>query len=395
MKKIITIANTIIESGMSGGNRIFIEIDKRWIKKGIRFEIFTSNVGEQLCKDNELDVLYHTWHFRRHFLRFGLIFSYIISLLKGFYVVIKEYHYNENDIIYSSSDFWPDFFPALFLKMFYKNVKWIASFYLFAPYPFDKKSPYKGKNTFKGFLYWISQLPVYFIIKKYADMVFVTNEPDKLKFLGGKLSNGKVIAVHGGIDMEVASLVQEPLVKNYDAVFVGRLHPQKGVIELIEIWNIVCKKRNQSKLAIIGIGESENMMKKKIYEYKLENNIKLLGFLDGIEKIKILKRSKIGVYPATLDHWSIAPVELMSCGLPLATFDVPTLYFLNPSGMIRIKPYDISAFAFAILDLLDNEERRKKLGEDALKWAKQWDWNARSEEIFAAISENLINNEVK
>jgi glycosyltransferase involved in cell wall biosynthesis len=300
-------------------------------------------------------------------------------------------------VVYSASDFWPDSIPAWLLKMrFKKEVKWIAGFYLFAPSPFSKESPYKGKRAIKGLLYYLSQVPIIWLIKRYADMVWVTNEVDKWKFINRRLTPDKIIVVRGGVDIKTPALIPEPKDKEFDAVFIGRFHPQKGVLELIDIWRHVCERKKDAKLAMIGIGELENEIKTKIRKYGLENNIVLFGFKNGVEKLKIFKKSRVVVHPAIYDSGGMAACEAMACGLPGVSFDLPALKTYYPKGMLKTPCYDLKAFAENILRLLSDEELYKSLRKEALEWAKEWDWDKKAEELLENIkklrSPSSLNN---
>jgi len=380
------IANTIIELGMSGGNRIFIECAKRWLDKGIAVDVFTSDVGEKLCKDNGLNrANYVTWASSK-FRRLGTIILYLIGTVKGCFIVMKKFRQIDKIIIYSSSDFWPDSIPALILKIRFRRIKWIAGFYLFAPNPFSKKSPYKGKLLIKGLLYYLSQIPIYWLIRKYADMVWVTNEVDRWKFIDNKrFTSDKVIAVHGGVDTKTPALIPEPKEKVFDAVFIGRFHPQKGVLELIDVWKYVYEKKKNAKLAIIGVGELEKEVRAKIKKHGLENNIVLFGFKDGVEKLKIFKESKVVVHPAIYDSGGMAPCEAMACGLPGVSFDLPALKTYYPKGMLKTPCFDIEKFAENILSLLEGKELYDKLSKEALELAREWDWDKRVEWLLRAV----------
>jgi len=386
IRHISIIANTIIELGMSGGNRIFIECAKRWADKGMTVDMFTSDVGEKLCKDNGLHrAEYVTWSLSK-FKRLSAVVLYLMGTIRGCLTILTNLQPVSKTIVYSSSDFWPDSIPAFIAKLRNKNLKWVAAFYLFAPDPFSKVFPYRGRKFLIGFLYWLSQMPVYWLIRKYADMVFVTNEPDRVKFVDGRLTPDKVIAVRGGVDTRFSSLVPQSKKKKYDAVFIGRFHPQKGVLELIDIWKHVCDIKKDAKLAMIGIGDLEERMKEKIEEYDLVNRIDLLGFKDGFEKFKVFKESRVALYPSTLDHWSMAPVEAMSSGLPLVTFDIPTLKFLHPKGMIKTPCYDLETFAQGITKLLNDQKLYRETREDAIAWAAEWDWDKRASDLLSSMN---------
>ena len=151
-------------------------------------------------------------------------------------------------------------------------------------------------------------MPVYFLVRKYADAVWVTSEPDRGKFIGKRLSADKVVAVRGGVDVKTPSLIQVPENKKFDAVFIGRFHPQKGVLELIDIWKLVCAAKPNSKLAMIGVGELENEVKSKISKLGLEGNIVLFGFKDGYEKLRASRPTWQRSTPRSAYSWRGSPV---------------------------------------------------------------------------------------
>jgi glycosyltransferase involved in cell wall biosynthesis len=295
----------------------------------------------------------------------------------------------QGDVVLSSSDFLPDAIPAFILKLKNPKIKWIASFYLFAPKPWHKKSPYKGKIYLLGLVYWLSQLPAYYIIKSFADIVFVTSQPDIKPFMTKNRGIEKIIPVRGGVDTLPARQYFEqgefiPFEnRRYDACFVGRLHYQKGVQELIHIWKVVCKKNPKSRLAIIGVGPLEEEIQSLIKEMGLKSNITLLGFLNGDKKFDVFKQSKIILHPATYDSGGMAPAEAMVWGLPGVSFDLEALKTYYPKGILKTDCFDLDAFASNILYLLSNPDVHLTLSQEASKLIRDyWDWDHQAKNIF-------------
>ena len=360
---------------MSGGDRIFIECVKRWAKAGHKVHVYVWEEGFEMCRRNGLEnAKYVIWSVR-HYKNFGFTILYRVRMH------ISETL--EGTVIYSSSDFWPDSIPAWILKMRFRKVKWVAGFYLFVPNPFSKESPYKGRLLLKGLFYYLSQMPVYYLVRRYANMVFVTNELDRWKFIDEKrFMTESVVAVRGGVDVKTSVLVPEPKEKKFDAVFVGRFHSQKGVLELIDIWMHVCEKKKDAKLAMIGVGDLESEVMKRLRKYSLENNVTLFGFKDGIKKLKIFKESKVVVHPAIYDSGGMAACEAMACGLPGVSFDLPALRTYYSKGMLKTPCYDLKKFAENILRLLNDGKLYRKMSKDALDWAREWDWNKRADELL-------------
>jgi glycosyltransferase involved in cell wall biosynthesis len=217
-------------------------------------------------------------------------------------------------------------------------------------------------------------------------MVWVTNDLDRYKFINGsRLTADQVVAVRGGVDTKTPASIPEPDEKRYDAVFIGRFHPQKGVLELIDIWRFVCDKRKDAQLAMIGTGELEAEVKAKILKCGLEKNVTLLGFKDGLEKLKIFKNSKIVVHPATYDSGGMASAEAMACGIPGVSFDLPALKTYYPSGMLKSPCYDLQGFAENIIKLLEDQNLYTSTQREALKLAERWDWDIRAQELLEVI----------
>ena len=79
--------------------------------------------------------------------------------------------------------------------------------------------------------------------------------------------------------------VDENFNDNEFYVSIGRLTDQKNFEFLIDVFSKNIEKFKVKKLYIIGEGEKFNLLKKKIYEYKMQNNIFLIGFKNNIYNI--------------------------------------------------------------------------------------------------------------
>ncbi|RKY36679.1 MAG: hypothetical protein DRP78_03030 [Candidatus Omnitrophota bacterium] len=385
-ENVLFISNWSQGNALSGGDRIWIELAKRWRKK-CDLEIFCSEEGFQMCKRSGAADLKFTAQLPR--LNNN---NLLLNILRRTFYAIQKFPRNRQyKIIYSTSDFWPDALPAFINKWKNPQIKWIAGFYLFAPYPWLKNSPYKAKRFLVGLFYWLSQLPIYWIVKRYADVVFVTSEPDVKKFITKRRGSNRVIVIQGGIDVSPSfkylrsSQVIPKDKRKYDACFVGRLHYQKGIIELIDIWSLVCKKKADALLVVIGVGPLEDEVKRKIAKFNLDRNIVLCGFKDGVEKYEIFQQSKIVVHPATYDSGGMAACEAMAWGLPGVSFDLEALKTYYPKGMVKSQCYDLNIFAENILHLLNDKQLYKKNSRDAIIWAQEWDWDKKSINIYDSV----------
>jgi glycosyltransferase involved in cell wall biosynthesis len=384
------IANGTYGTSMSGGDRILIEMTRRWVRLCCRIYVYVNEEGRLLYLSYGLqDVEYRTWR-SAAFKSFGFLVAYLgriaVSVFKSLALRIGE-----GGLVYSASDFLPDFLPAMILKLKYgKMARWIAGFYMFAPNPFSAHCPYKGLNRLRGAVYYFTQFPVYMLIRYLADAVCVTSQPDVRRFVTRDRPENNIIVVRGGVDIGFCERIPASGSKKFDAVFMGRLHPQKGILELLDIWKLVSRARPEARLAVIGDGPLYKAAKDKAERLGVSANTQFFGFKDGEEKVCILKSARIVVHPATYDSGGMAACEAMACGLPGVSFDLESLKTYYPKGMLKVECFNKEKFSEAIEELLSDEGLYNRLSGEASNWAREWDWDARAKEILCRMRGNDI-----
>lgn len=392
MKKFYIIALAALGGGLSGGDRIFIEFARRW-SKDLDVDIFVWEEGLAMCKRENLQGKRLKINLIKveNFSKLGFVFTYLyrvlIGIKLGFSLNIKEGEY-----LYSASEFWMDTLPAFILKLRNPKVSWVAAWYQTAPNPLVGFTEGNREKAYKlrAFLYWFIQKTTKPIIENFADFILVNNENEKKQFLKQD-KRGKVITVLGAVKTDEIDAYQKKHrysdAKKYLAVFQGRFHPQKGIVELIEIWKLVTKKIPQAKLAMIGDGPLMNRVKDRVKQLNLEDNIDLHGYLhDGDGKYSIFNSSKIVVHPSFYDSGGMAAAEAMAFGLPAVGFNLTSYSSYYPKGMVKVLVGDYNAFAKAIMELSSNKRMYNKLSKESKEMInKTWSWDYRASEIISKI----------
>ncbi|MDP2684896.1 MAG: glycosyltransferase [bacterium] len=381
--------------GISGSDRIFIEFARHW-SADYPVEIFVWEEGYEMCKRQGLQVAGITYQVSgmKPWKHLGLMINYLARIVEGvkigFILNIKD---PENTIVYSASEFWMDSLLAFILKLRYKNIKWVAAWFQTAPNPLIGFSEGKREKRYrlKSLIYFLIQFPIKFLINNFADFVLINNEEEKKQFPGLD-KNGKTIVVLGAVNIKEIEkwkikLRKQP--KLYDAVFQGRFHPQKGAVELIDIWKLVVMQKKDAKLVMIGDGPLMKDVKKKIKNLNLEENIILKGFLfDGEEKYKIFSQSKLVVHPAFYDSGGMASAEAMAFGLPCVGFNLKSYKSYYPKGMEKVKIGDLDSFVDKIVELLSKEKLYKRISKEAIQMINyKWSWEYKSREILKQVIE--------
>jgi glycosyltransferase involved in cell wall biosynthesis len=376
--KIMYIANGNGLSDKVGGSLIrTINMAKRLKEKGCEVYFLTTIGGYKACKRKGLTgVNYHIlpaslWK-KEETNMFDRFLSYIISTLASIFVIFRL---PKVDIVYSDSDYFCDTIPAVLYKLRYKS-KWIA---------ITHHRISIIKNDFKSFVITLisseMQTFSYNLFKKYADKILIlktgTGRMIKRLLTSKGISSSKFEYVLNGVDMRLIKSVPEKQ-KIYDGCFLGGLRPNKGLYEIVPIWRNVCEIKKDAKLILIGHIDPIYLkeLKKNISENKLEQNIKILGFVDSErKKIEYLKSSKVFIFPSLEEGFGIAALEAMACGLPVVAWNLPVYREVFPKGMVRVPIGDIKKFADEVLRLLNDPELYEKMRSEATEMASKYDWN--------------------
>lgn len=388
------IALAAMGGGLSGGDRIFIEFARHWSQK-VPVNLYLWEEGLAMCKREKLSGN----NLRIHLVKvgkvskLGFIFSYFYRVFLGLKLGLSLKVEN-NDYVYSASEFWMDSLPAFILKIKYPKIIWAAAWYQTAPSPLRGFTEGKRRNVyrFNAFLYWFMQQPIKPLISKFADLVLVNNEKEKKQF-PKLLRQNKTVVVKGAVNTRAISLYLKShkalKVKKYLAVFQGRFHSQKGVVELVEIWKLVTQKIPDAKLAMIGDGPLMDDVKMRIEKLRLTGRVELFGYLhDGSKKYSIFNDSMMVVHPAFYDSGGMAAAEAMAFGIPCVGFNLKSYRYYYPKGMVRVSTGDIKAFSEAILDLAYNQVKYRQIGRSAKQMIEEdWSWDDRA----GKLSDYLLN----
>ena len=389
-------AITFSEGGISGGDRLFIECARRWAQKGCQVNIFVCKAGLRNCQRNKLEgVNYVLWSVDG-LERLGFTNVLIPKLVVG---CIKALIYKpakvSKQVFFSPSDFWTDVFPACIMKLKRRNAKWVAAFHMVSANPFyGSEQEFVERKRLKrprgwGIVYKLVQLFSIFLMKNFADLILADSRTVKEYLIHKGIAGNKIIdEPHDGIDFNAIQIIAPPSESPYIASYVGRFHPQKGNLDLVEIWDRVCKRKKQAKLALIGVGyrDLELKVRREIKIRGLEENIDLLGYVDGKDKFEILKGTKVFLFPSYYESFGIAVAEAIAAGVPVVAYDLPPYRAVFKEGMITVPLGDKEQFAEKVLELLDNEGLRQEISEKGKEIIKNYSWDRIADRILGLMN---------
>jgi len=187
-----------------------------------------------------------------------------------------------------------------------------------------------------------------------------------------KLPSEKIEVIYNPVDIEeIETLsieeINHPWFNDEIPIIisVGRLTKQKGYSYLIKAFSLV-RQSLRCRLLIIGRGEEEGNLVNMVNVLDLRNDTEFLGFQKN--PFKYMEKSSLFVLSSLYEGFSNVIVEAMAVGLPVISTDCPS----GPSEIIEhgkngilVRPEEEAALAQAILNVLTNDELRKKLSSEA------------------------------
>lgn len=285
------------------------------------------------------------------------------------------------DIIYSSSNSLPDILPAYIYKIARHREKWIARVHHLIPSPMKREGSF-----FTNLLSYYLENLLLKLIKK-SDLTIALN-PSLLKELQLKGFNPQKLAVvGGGVNIKRIRSINTSGPK-YDAIFIGRVHKTKGIIDLLEIWGRLTKNLPKAKLAIAGEirPELSKILKRGIKKKNLQKNITILGYVNEKKLIQSLKNSRVFLFTDKEAGFSLATAQAMAAGIPVVAYNLPFFRSIYKNVATLVPTNDNQAFAKSTLGLLKNKKRHAEMSRKSIIFANDLDWQHTSANLISQLN---------
>lgn len=213
------------------------------------------------------------------------------------------------------------------------------------------------------------------------------NTQREIKNILNFVENKNIFVVPNGIKLEEFRILPNkeivenlyPEIKNKKIIlFLGRIHPIKGLDILAKAFSKVLEKKRDIQLMIAGPGNSSYKLQivKILKEENALNNTTFTGMLMGDIKLAALNKADIFILPSYSEGFSIAILEAMASRIPVIITKNCNFDEVEKIEAGKVINANVNELSNAIIELLDNPELCRKMGDRGKIFVdEQYSWD--------------------
>lgn len=234
-----------------------------------------------------------------------------------------------------------------------------------------------------------------------ADMVISTNESYRQVALGrGGKAPGDVHVVRSGPSHQRFATVREPSPelkrgRRFLVAYLGVMAPQDGVDHLVRAADVVVRAMGRADVTFtfIGAGDSFEDLQRLTRELGLEEVCQFTGRIPDAEVERVLATADVCVSPDPKNPLNDVStmnkvLEYMACAKPVVCYDLREHRYSAGDGAVYARPDDVGDLAAAIVALLDDPDRRARMGEyNRERFLTRMAWEHNAGELIRAYDE--------
>jgi glycosyltransferase involved in cell wall biosynthesis len=174
-------------------------------------------------------------------------------------------------------------------------------------------------------------------------------------------------------------------------VYTGSVYPHKNVDVLVS----AVEKHNQNKevdleLALIcSRSVFWERLNKKIQEKNLQNQVKLLGFVEDADISKIYSLALALVHPSKMEGFGLTGLEAMSVGLPVISSNASCLPEVYGDAALYFNPNDVNDLTACLDSFIKDQELRSSMATKGYLQERKYSWKKMAKETLEVYKQTL------
>jgi cellulose synthase/poly-beta-1,6-N-acetylglucosamine synthase-like glycosyltransferase/glycosyltransferase involved in cell wall biosynthesis len=349
----------------AGGAEVYIhELSKRWVKMGHTVTIF--------CGNDNHNPRHETINGIRIFRRGGFYMVYVWA-----WMYYQFRFKGKFDVIIDSENGIPFFTPLYAREKVFLLIHHVHQEVF-------------RKSLIPPFSWLAAYLEKSVMPRVYRKTECITVSPSsKADILTYKLTQREPHIIYNGVDLKYYNpsfKSKTPLV-----LYLGRLTALKSVKVLIKAAASIINQVPDVKFIIAGDGPEKNTLIRMVSSLRLNDYFEFTGRITEERKLDLYQKAWIFVNPSLIEGWGITTIEANACGTPVVASNVAGLRdsVHNPHSGFLVPYGNSEEFSKNIIEILTNKKTRNRMSNDAIKWAKNFDWNKSANESICILQRTI------
>jgi glycosyltransferase involved in cell wall biosynthesis len=157
-------------------------------------------------------------------------------------------------------------------------------------------------------------------------------------------------------------------------LFAGRLEGNKGVMELLSIYETLARESAGLELRIAGDGPLRGAMDDWVRGHGLADRVSFLGAIPQ-ERIRTeMRRADLLIFPTHHENFPLTLIEASAVGLPFVTSDIMGIRGMVHGRAVLVAPGS-EAWVGEIRGLMRDSARRRQTSDCGRHWAADYTWD--------------------
>jgi len=224
-------------------------------------------------------------------------------------------------------------------------------------------------------------------ILKSADVIVadsISTKRDLIELLN--ISVDKIKVIYLGVDDKYQRIIDDNKLaevrnkyglKDKFIFYLGTLEPRKNIESIIEAYN----QMDTDHQLVIGGGQGWKT--DMIYKLAKENaNIKLIGYIDELDKPAVYSLASCLVYPSYYEGFGLPLLEAMACGCPVICGNNSSQGEIVADAGLIINPYNINEIKKAMELIIENKDFAGELASRGLKRSQNFSWDKTAKQVL-------------
>lgn len=177
-------------------------------------------------------------------------------------------------------------------------------------------------------------------------------------------------------------------------LFVGTIEPRKNLLTLVRAFDEVLRHSSISPQLVIAGGEGWLMEEFFSFVEKsgARERLRFTGYIEDQELRALYSSCRICVYPSLYEGFGLPLLEAMACGAPVVTSNVSAIVETVGEAACLVDPLDVTALARTLLELWNDDSRRRQLADAGQRRASTFSWERTARLTYDVYREVMRRN---